>query len=134
MELNTPKTQIKKKAILLVDDDMVLLDIGEKMLKRLDYDVFTASGCNEAVSITKNHSERIFCAIIDLTMPDIDGIETFKRVKKIKPDIRVILSSGYLEDQIQEKISETKPDEFIQKPFQLKELLSKLQKINSIPS
>jgi len=124
--------KINKKAILLVDDDMALLDIGEKMLTRLNYEVYTASGCDEAISITKNHLEKITCAIIDLTMPEIDGIETLKQIKKINPDIRVILSSGYLEDQIQERYSDTQPDEYIQKPFQFSELLSKLQKLNGI--
>lgn len=114
-------------AILLVDDDTTLLDIGERLLKRLDYEVYTAEGCEEAVRLTKAHAARLTCAIIDLSMPDIDGIETCRRVRQVKPDIRVIISSGYLKAQIQDQVAEVAPDETIQKPFQLNDLLTKLR-------
>lgn len=120
------------KTVLLVDDEEMIMDIGSQFLKRLGYTVLTAPGGREAVDIVGQVSGRIDCLLLDYTMPGMDGLETMIQVKKIRPDARIIISSGYTRQQIEDRFSRIgPPDDFIQKPFDMKVLKEKLEAVIS---
>ncbi|MGI6459603.1 MAG: response regulator [Candidatus Hydrogenedentales bacterium] len=82
---------------LLVDDEETVLRVGEGMLKRLGFEVVKAHDGVEALEIFERHSEAIVCVILDLTMPRMGGEEAFLQLRSRKPDLPIILSSGYSE-------------------------------------
>jgi CheY-like chemotaxis protein len=117
---------------LLVDDEEMIMDIGSQFLKRLGYTVLTASGGQEALDILERAPGPIECVLLDFTMPGMDGLETMIRIKKIRPDARIIISSGYTRQQIEDQFARIDaPDDFIQKPFDMKVLKDKLEAVIS---
>jgi len=115
-------------AILLVDDEEIVLDVSINMLKELGYTVLKAKGGREAVKIYKENKDKITMVLLDIIMPDMSGGQVYDRIKEINPDIKVLLSSGYnIEGQATE-ILERGCNGFIQKPFNMKEL-SRISKI-----
>ncbi|HKI50005.1 MAG TPA: PAS domain S-box protein, partial [Desulfobacteria bacterium] len=118
-----------KKTLLLVDDEQIILETAEALLKKLGYEVFTASGGREAVRLYEERKDRIDAVILDMTMPSMSGGDTFDRLKEIDPGVKVILASGYSLDGHAEEIMDRGCDAFIQKPFKIKELSGKLEEI-----
>ena len=82
-------------AVLLVEDEEPVRNVARIMLTRLGYAVLEAKDGAEAVEIFKHHQDDIRCVLSDLTMPIMDGWETLTALRKLSPDIPVILSSGY---------------------------------------
>lgn len=124
----------KRGTVLLVDDDEMVMDIGNQFLKRLGYTVRTASSGQKALDIIKHAPDRIDCLLLDFTMPGMDGLETMQQVKKIRPEARIIITSGYTRQQIEDRFANIgPPDDFIQKPFEMKTLQEKLHRIISRP-
>jgi len=115
--------------ILLVDDEEMIIEVGEEMLRTLGYDVLIARRGSEAVEILENDPEAVHMVILDLIMPEMNGSETFDRLKSIKPDVRVLLSSGYSLNGQAESLMQQGCSGFIQKPFNLVELSQKLYNI-----
>jgi CheY-like chemotaxis protein len=120
--------------VLLVDDDEMVMDIGEQFLKRMGYNVRTASSGQKALDIVKQGSDRIDCLLLDFTMPGMDGLETMQQVRSLRPDARIIITSGYTRQQIEDRFARIgPPDDFIQKPFEMKTLQEKLDRVISRP-
>jgi len=120
--------------VLLVDDDEMVMDIGNQFLKRMGYTVLTASSGQKALDLFKQSPNHIDCLLLDFTMPGMDGLETMQEIKKIRPDVRIIISSGYTRQQIEDRFARIgPPDDFIQKPFEMKTLQEKLDRVISKP-
>ena len=117
------------EAILLVDDEDMIIDVGEKFLKSLGYKVLVARSGEEAIEIYKKNNGRTDMVILDMIMPEMGGGETYDNMKQINPDIKVLLSSGYSIDGQAAAILERGCDGFIQKPFGMKELSRKIREI-----
>lgn len=116
------------ETILLIDDEVMILDIGSRMLEGLNYKVMTAVGGEQGLQIYNKHQDRIDLVILDMIMPDLSGKETFHALRRINPSVRVLLSSGYsLDDQARE-IIQNGCKGFIQKPFTMVELSKKIRK------
>ncbi|MBP7461069.1 MAG: response regulator [Candidatus Delongbacteria bacterium] len=110
------------ETILIIDDDPGVLEVSSMMLKSLDYQVYSARNGTEGISIYNQHRDTIDLIILDMIMPGFSGMETFRRLKEIKPDVRVILSSGYSLEGEAQKIMDLGCRGFIQKPFNLSQL------------
>ena len=119
----------KEEAILLVDDETIILDVGKDMLKTLGYKVFLGSGGNEAIEIYRENKDKIDLVILDLVMPGTGGGETYKILKSINPDIKVMLSSGYNIGGEAAEIMKLGINDFIQKPFTMTKLSRKIRNI-----
>lgn len=117
------------ETILLVDDEEMVVDIGKEILEKLGYTVIPASGGSEATDKFRQHKNRIDLVILDMIMPDMSGSETFDNLKKINPDIKVLLSSGYSIDGQASEILNRGCNGFVQKPFNLKQISSKIREI-----
>jgi len=139
--LPTPKKEVKierevprevsrgKETVLLVDDEDMIIEIGKEMLEKMDYKVFATRNGAEAVKIFKENKDIIDLVILDMIMPDMGGGETYDRMKEIKADVKVLLSSGYSVNGEATSILERGCSGFIQKPFSMKDLLSKIRVI-----
>jgi len=115
--------------ILLVDDEEVIVNVGEQMLDRLGYKVIIAKGGKEAIELYIKNQEKIDMVILDMIMPDVDGKMVYEKLKEINPGIKVLLSSGYSITGQAQEILDKGCSGFIQKPFNLKDLSLKLRSI-----
>jgi CheY-like chemotaxis protein len=117
--------------VLLVDDDATIREIAAALLNHLGLAVLEASGGDEAVTILTRNQGTIDCLITDLCMPGMDGWETLVALRKIQPNLPVILSSGY--DEAQAMCSEyaEQPQAFLQKPYSMEELRAVLCRVMS---
>jgi signal transduction histidine kinase/CheY-like chemotaxis protein len=128
----TPKKASEKfvkgrETVLLVDDEDMIIDVGTRMLKKLGYQVFIARDGQEAIEIFKKHPEEIDLVVLDMIMPKMGGGETYDRIKKIKPDVKVLLSSGFSINGQASEILNRGCNGFIQKPFNLQNLSQNLR-------
>jgi len=117
------------ETILLVDDEEEVLKVGEKFLKAMGYQVLTAHDGKEAIEVHQKHQESIDLVLLDIVMPIMGGSEVFDRLKKINPNIKVLISSGYSIDGEATKILERGGSGFIQKPFDIKQLSQSIRVI-----
>ncbi len=118
-----------RETVLLVDDEEMIIDVGERMLKKLGYRVFTARDGQEAIEIFKQHQAKIDLIILDMIMPQMGGGETFDRIKKIQAGAKVLLSSGFSINGQASEILNRGCNGFIQKPFNLQNLSQNLRAI-----
>ena len=120
------------ETILLVDDEDMILDIGEELLKRMGYRVLIAKSGKEAIECYNAHKgakDAIDIVILDMIMPEMGGGKTYDRLKEINADIKVLLSSGYSINGQATEILNRGCNGFIQKPFSMKQLSQKLREI-----
>lgn len=117
------------ETVLLVDDEEMIADVGEQLLSKLGYEVILAANGTAAIEQYLHHRERISMVILDMVMPDMDGGETFDRLKTIDPAIRVLLSSGYSLSGKAKEIMERGCNGFIQKPFNMELLSRKVREV-----
>jgi len=115
--------------ILLVDDEEMIREVGQAMLEKLGYRTIVAVGGEQAVDVIKRKGNEIDLVILDLIMPGMDGGQTFDRIMEIRPELPVILSSGYAINGKANDIMQRGCSGFIQKPFNLSGLSQKVQKI-----
>jgi PAS domain S-box-containing protein len=123
-----------KKTVLLVDDEPMVAEIGRQFLERLGYGVKTAFSGREALAALHPPDHGIDCVLLDFTMPGMDGLETMQKVREVEPEARIIISSGYTRQQIEECFAGVDPpDGFIHKPFEMKALQKKLDIVLTEP-
>ena len=115
--------------ILLVDDEEMIIDVGVQILQKLGYEVLTAGHGKEAIEVYQQNRQKVAMVILDLIMPEMDGGETYDRLKEMDPNVKVLLSSGYSLDGQATEILKRGCDGFIQKPFSIKGLSEKLGQI-----
>ncbi|MBD3370750.1 response regulator, partial [Candidatus Fermentibacteria bacterium] len=105
------------KTILLVDDEESVLSVGRAMLEKLGFSVITAAEGKQAVELYKGNPENIDLVILDLTMPEMDGVEAFTRIRTMSRDVPVVLSSGYTQQDVMHRFSGGRVDGFLHKPY-----------------
>ncbi|WP_158247131.1 ABC transporter substrate binding protein [Geothermobacter hydrogeniphilus] len=113
-------------AILIVDDDETVRSVGRMMLEEYGFKVHLAEDGREGVDLLRRNPDRIGLVLLDLTMPHIDGEEAFRQMRTIKPDIRVILSSGYNEQDATDLMAGKGLAGFLHKPYRSEDLLTKV--------
>ncbi len=119
--------------VLVVDDEQMVCDMVAAALTGMGLEVLTAADGREAVALFRQHSEHIVCVLLDLTMPNIDGVTTLGLLREIQPDVRVILSSGYDEQEATRRFAGQGLAGFLHKPYHLKALRAKVQKVLQEP-
>ena len=115
--------------VLLVDDEETIRALGTAMLRHLGFDVIVACDGEEALQIYRHRRNEISIILLDLTMPRLNGEETFRELRLIDPEVRVVLSSGYNEQEIASRFAGKNLAGFIQKPYALKTLQKKIRDI-----
>ena len=114
-------------AILVVDDEQLILDVAQAMLEKLGYRVVACMGGEEALKTVKDLGHEIDLVILDFIMPGMDSGTIFDRIRQIQPDMPVLLSSGYAVNGQADKILKKGCNGFIQKPYNISELSLKIR-------
>ena len=125
---SVPRSWHGSGVVLLVDDEEGVREVGKHVLERLGFTVLTARDGREAVEVFAEHAAEIVCVLLDLTMPRMDGREALKELRRLRPDVRVMICSGYGEQEFASLFPDA-PDSlgFIHKPFQMREFSEKLR-------
>ena len=103
--------------VLVVDDEESVRTVARLILEKSGYRVLTAADGLQAIEVFGDDSEGIDLVLLDMTMPHINGADTFTELRRIDPKVRVILSSGYSESDATDRFSGKKLAGFIQKPY-----------------
>ncbi|KAB0664000.1 response regulator [Oryzomonas japonica] len=118
-----------EKTILIVDDEEMIRDVSAAMLEELGFATLAAANGPEAVRIFRDQGDGIAGVLLDMSMPIMDGIAVFKELRRIRPDVKVILASGYSEREVAESFGEVGVDGFVQKPFNLESLSAAVRRV-----
>jgi len=110
------------EGILVVEDENLMIDVTLKMLKVLGYRTFSATNGTDALEIYRDKQNQIDLVMLDMIMPGMSWEETFRKLKEIRPDIKVILASGYSLNEQATRIMENGCRAFLQKPYNTGEL------------
>ena len=113
--------------ILIVDDEETIRTLGVRMLASLGFTVLTAADGREALSVYAEHRDEITLVLLDLTMPHMDGEEAFRELRLLNPEVRVVMSSGYTENDITARFAGKGLVGFVPKPYTLDLLRERLR-------
>ena len=118
------------QTILLVDDEQVLVDTVSDMLKHLGYLVLTAGDGDEAVRIYEEHKANVDLIILDMIMPHKGGPEAYEDLKRIQPDVKVLLTSGFEQQKaVAEDMCQEGAAGFVEKPYRLSDLSKLIRRV-----
>lgn len=115
--------------VLVIDDEEVVRNVTKRMLARIGYTPLLAEDGPQGIETYKKHKDDIICVLLDMTMPRMSGEETLGNLKKINPDIRVLLMSGYSEQEASNRFNGKGVSAFMQKPYTPQDLQEKLGEI-----
>jgi signal transduction histidine kinase len=113
--------------ILLVDDEEHVLEVGGLMLERAGFEIRTARDGREALEVFRQYQADIVCVVLDLMMPNMDGEETLRELRRIQDDVKVVFSSGYHEQDMTERLAGVSFAGFLNKPYTEDALVAKLR-------
>lgn len=114
---------------LVVDDEKAVLRVCATMVKHCGFKVITACDGIEAVAKFREHADEITLVVMDLIMPNMDGIAAMGEIQKIKPDARIIISSGFNEEELSIRLANETPSGFIRKPYSLNLIKAEIHKV-----
>jgi signal transduction histidine kinase/CheY-like chemotaxis protein len=115
--------------VLVVDDEKSVLRVSTKMVQLCGFSTISACDGLDAVAKFREHADEIMFVLMDLTMPNMDGIAAMNELYLIKPDARVILASGFNEDELSDRITGSPPSGFIRKPYNMALLEAEIRRV-----
>jgi PAS domain S-box-containing protein len=108
--------------LMIVDDEASVRRFARAALERLGYEVLEAEDGKRAVELFRLHEERVALVILDMTMPEMSGEDAFREMRRLRPSVRVLLSSGYNEQEVTSRFADKGLAGFLQKPYRVAEL------------
>ncbi|UCF64175.1 MAG: PAS domain S-box protein [bacterium] len=118
-----------KETILLVEDEDMVRDLAVRILEENGYQVLASSRGEKALELSKNFQQAIDLMITDIVMPGMGGKKLAKKIKKDRPDLKVLFISGYTDEIISQQGVLEEGTHFLQKPFLPQKLLSQIREI-----
>ena len=119
----TAQTHAERRGkVLIVDDERILLETAQAMLEDLGYETFLAEDGEQAVSIYQAKQHEIQTVLLDMTMPKMDGKACAEALLKLNPNLKIIIASGYAEDDIYKQFKGMKLAGIVQKPYDFERL------------
>jgi signal transduction histidine kinase/ActR/RegA family two-component response regulator len=115
--------------VLVADDEKAVMKVCVTIVKNCGFTVITAGDGGEAVAKFREHADEIVIVLMDLTMPNTDGLTAMNEIHAIKPDARVIIASGFNEEDMNLNITNLPPSGFIRKPYSMKALEAELRRV-----
>ena len=103
--------------ILIADDDAIFLGVAASMVKNMGYPVITALNGVAAVELFTRNKQSIGVVLLDINMPEMNGIEAFQCIRTLCPKVKVVIVSGCLNDTKREQLSPLSPAAFMEKPI-----------------
>jgi PAS domain S-box-containing protein len=119
--------------IMVIEDDDAVLDACSSMLSLLQYTPICVASGRAAIDIYADRKDEIDLVILDLILADLSGAEVFEAIRAVNPEARVLLSSGYSLDGEAAGLLKRGCDDFIQKPFTIEQLSTKIEKLLKRP-
>ncbi len=117
----------KRGTILFIDDEDMVRELGKEILEAYNYRVLVAVHGSEGVRVFHEHRESIDLVILDMIMPEKGGRQVFKEIRAMKPGVRILLCSGYGQEQYFDELFDAGAAGFLQKPFQHVDLVGKVE-------
>jgi CheY-like chemotaxis protein len=124
-----PASSKRGKTILVIDDEPTVRRTAKSTLERGGYDIILAENGKEGLDLFRALEAKIAAVLLDLTMPGMNGEEVLRHLKEIRPDVKVILSSGFSEVEVVPKFSGKGLAGFVQKPYTASALTTKLAEV-----
>jgi len=115
--------------VLLIDDEEVVRDIGSDMLKTMGLKCLTAANGAEGIEIFKKNAAEVTLVILDIEMPGISGEKVFHILRELRPEIKILIASGYGREYLESEIFKAKISHYIPKPFKIEQLSYQVNKI-----
>ena len=122
-----------RKTILVIEDEEPVRGMLLMRLDNLGYNTIAAADGEEGVSVFSAHSNEIDLVLLDFLMPRMNGVEAFEKLINIKPDVKVILSSGYTEDDVWKSFLGKRPAGFLNKPYKAEAVKDELDRLLGTP-
>ena len=112
--------------VLIIDDDDEIRDVTQMLLRRRGLEVLTAASGAQGLALFQEHGDTIHAVLLDLTMPDMNGVDVSRAMRALRPNVPIILSSGFSEEISLEHLEHNATMAFLQKPYTVEALLSKI--------
>ena len=117
------------ETILLVDDEEGIREIGVNTLSRFGYNVITASNGKQAIETFETFSNQISLVILDLLMPEMDGITCMKELLKLEPSTAILITTGHSYDQFEKTVHELGAKGLLRKPYDTGQLITTVRNL-----
>jgi CheY-like chemotaxis protein len=127
-----PSTMDNVKTILVVDDEAAQREISREMLLDKGFSLIFRENGREAVDFIKSDENKVDLVILDLMMPIMNGHDAFFEIRKLYPEMKIIIASGYINTKDLKGIIEERKTAFLQKPFSGERLMDAIQKLSTI--
>jgi PAS domain S-box-containing protein len=124
-----PKEWSGHGLVLLVDDEESIRSMGRRILERAGFEVVTAADGFQAVEVFLRHREKVRMVVLDMTMPHLDGEACFRELRRVDPNVKVVMTSGYNEQDVINRFVGKGLAGFVQKPYSASDLLSKVEEV-----
>jgi CheY-like chemotaxis protein len=131
--LTTPAVS-RNPHVLLVEDEEAVRLVTQRILSSAGYTVTSAEDGQKAVDLVTRAPRDFDVALLDMTMPNMDGEEAFRLMRKINPDLRVLIMSGYSEQETLRRFEGEKSTAFLSKPFSRSSLMEKVLAVMANPT
>ena len=115
--------------VLVVDDDAYVLQGVYYALESYGYSVILAESGEAAVEFYRRRSEEIDLVLLDMTMPGMGGVETFKALRAIRPDVRVLVATGYDQQEAARQFAHEQLAGFLRKPYDPEDLAAEVKRL-----
>ncbi len=113
--------------VLLADDEAPIRNIGRLILERLGFQVLTAADGRDALELFLKHQSEVRLVLLDMTMPHVDGEACFRELRRMVPGVKVIMTSGYNEQDVINRFVGKGLAGFVQKPYTSADLIPKVR-------
>jgi len=120
-EATAPEARPAGLLVLVVDDEEPVRKIAQRMGQRLGFEVLTANDADAGIALLRTHAATVACAVLDLTMPTMDGIECLRAMRAIQPNLPAVLASGFAVTTIEARHADAGFTAFLQKPFTMEQ-------------
>jgi len=118
--------------VLIVDDEEEVRRVAQAVVEHCGFEAVLAANGAEAVETFRGQESRFACVLLDMTMPRLGGIETLKELRRLRPDVPIILSSGYPQQGSVRDGGDPRRTSFIQKPYLIADLAARLREASQI--
>jgi CheY-like chemotaxis protein len=117
----------RERLILVVDDERPVRDLAREMLEAAGMSALTASDGRDALDVFRRHERHVACVVMDLRMPNMDGAQAARELLGLRPDLPIVLSSGYQQDADLDSLFELEHVQFLPKPYTQDMLVDKVR-------
>jgi len=117
---------VRRGTVLVIDDDPTVLEVVSRMLAGVGYDVLFAAEGREGVEKFRAEKDRVRAVLLDMTMPGLSSEETLRQIRALRPDVKVLVISGFTQEDAMARFAGLGVVGFVQKPFERETLVARV--------